>query len=59
VDAAWFILAAVVIAGGVGLYCGRRVRGNGRVEQASRRIYPLAEDVVRTPVREWAEQTRC
>jgi hypothetical protein len=59
VKAAWFILAAVVITGGMGLYGRRRVRGNGRIEQVSRRIYPPAEDVVRTPVREWAEQTSC
>ena len=59
VKAAWFILGAVVITGGTGLYWRRRVRRNGRIEQVSRRVYPPAEDGVRTPVREWAKQTRC
>ena len=59
VKAAWFILGAIVITGGTGLYWRRRVRRNGRIEQVSRRVYPPAEDGVRTPVREWAEQTRC
>lgn len=59
VNAVWFILAAVVITGGMGLYWRRRVRGNARIDWASRRISPPAEDIVGTPVREWAEQTRC
>ena len=54
----WLILAAVVFAGGIGLRWTRRVRRNGRVEPAPRRVYPPAQDVLRTPVREWAEQTR-
>jgi hypothetical protein len=59
VNTVWFILAAVVITGGMGLYWRRRVRGNARIDWASRRISPPAEDIVGTPVREWAEQTRC
>jgi Glycosyl hydrolase family 26 len=58
-NAAWFVLAAVSITGGMGWYWRRRVRGKRRIERVPRRIYPPADDVVRAPVPEWAEQTRC
>jgi hypothetical protein len=59
VKAGWFLVTAVVATGGIGLCARRRVRGGGRIEQVSRRIYPPAEDAVSPPVPEWAEQTRC
>ena len=59
IKAEWFVLGAVVIAGGAGLTWTRRRRSNGRREPDLRRIYPPTQDVVgRTPVREWAEQSQ-
>jgi hypothetical protein len=57
--AAWFAVAAVVISGGMGLYWRRRARRNRRIANVPRTKYPLADDVMRAPVPEWAEQTRC
>jgi hypothetical protein len=59
VSATWLVVAAVAASGGMGLYWRRRVRGKKPIEQVSRKIHPSADHDVRTPVPEWAEQTRC
>ena len=55
--AKWFVVPAVVIAGGAGLIWTRRRRRNVEVDPVSRRVYPPTQDVT-TPVREWAEQAQ-